>query len=112
MNARGLTLLETMVALVILGLVVVGYLELFGGALRGADNSRVWSQAVAYAEDGMERAKLEPARFRATGPEALGGGFARRVETTPWDDGLVRITVVVTLPGGGSYELDRLARAP
>jgi prepilin-type N-terminal cleavage/methylation domain-containing protein len=36
---RGVTLLEVMVALVILGLVVLGYLELFGSTLRLASDA-------------------------------------------------------------------------
>ncbi len=112
MNPRGLTLLEVMVALVILGLVGVGYLELFGGALHVADNARTWSQAVVYAEDAMEELKLEPGRIVSLIPEPLEGGFTRHVEARPWGDGLWRVTVVVTLPGGGHYDLDRLVRSP
>ncbi len=114
MSARGVTLLEVMVALVILGLVVVGYLEVFGGALRAADTARTWSLAVAYATDAMERAKLEGGALRpsSTLPESLPGGFARHVETAPWDLDLRRVSVVVVLPGGGRYALERLVRAP
>jgi len=84
----------------------------FGGALHVADNARTWSQAVAYAEDAMEELKIDPRRVLASAPEPLPGGFERRVETRPWRDGLMRVTVVVTLPGGGSYDLDRLVRSP
>ncbi len=113
MNRRGMTLLEVMVALVILGLVVAAYLELFSGALRGAADARIWSQAVAYASDGVERAKLEPSAL-GTGAEQLPGGFARRLETRPWPGGpgLTELRVVVTLPGGGQYALERLVRTP
>ena len=114
MSARGLTLLEVMVALVILGLVVVGYLEVFGGALRSAATARAWSTAVAYATDGMERAKLElgESPIGSTAPERLPGGFERHVETAPWEWGLTRVSVVVVLPGGGRYALERLVQAP
>ena len=109
MNARGMTLLEVMVALVILGLVVVGYLEVFGGALHAADQARTWSRAVAYAADGMERVKLDAATADPT-PERLPGGFERHIEFAPWrgDPGYTRVSVVVALPGGGRYALERL----
>jgi prepilin-type N-terminal cleavage/methylation domain-containing protein len=114
MSARGVTLLETMVALVILGAVVVGYLDLLAGALRLGADARVWSQAVAYAEDGMEQVKLASTRSRGltVGPERLAGGYERRTEIQPWGDGLERITVILTLPGGGRYALERLVRSP
>ena len=116
MSARGLTLLETMVALVILGVVVVSYLEVFGVALRVADDARTWSRAVAYAEDGMEHVKLAPAGAPAavSAPERLAGGFERWVETRHWGegDGLVHVTIRVTLPGGGRYALEQLVRSP
>jgi prepilin-type N-terminal cleavage/methylation domain-containing protein len=106
-----MTLLEVMVALVILGLVVAAYLELFSGALRGAADTRLWSQAVAYASDGVERAKLEPG---APATERLPGGFERRLEKRPWPGGpgLIELQVVVTLPGGGEYALERLVPTP
>ena len=109
MKARqGLTLLETMVALVILGLVVLGYLELFGTTVRAAGGAETWSQAVAYAEDGMERVKLVPEEAVGRGADALPGGFERRVSAQPWQNGLQHVTVVVTLPGGGEFALSRL----
>lgn len=114
MSNRGLTLLEVMVALVILGLVVVGYLEVFGGALRSAATARTWSDAVTYATDEMERVKLErgASPIGAAAPERLPGGFERYVETAPWESGLTRVTVVVVLPGGGRYALERLVPGP
>lgn len=117
MNARGLTLLEVMVALVILGLVVGAYLELFSGSLRGAGATQTWSQAVAYATDGMERAKLDPAACRLAAAEQLPQGFGRRCELRAWersdgDRGFAALRVVVTLPGGGQYALERLVATP
>ena len=112
MKARpGLTLLETMVALVILGLVVLGYLELLGTSVRAAGSTETWSQAIAFAEDGMERLKLDPGDPQTRGGEALPGGFERRVQAEPWRNGLQHVTVVVTLPGGGEFALSRLVEA-
>ena len=119
MNRRGMTLLEVMVAMVILALVVGTYLELFSGALRGAGTAHTWSQAVAYATDGMERSKLEPNLNALTAVlEPLPGGFERRFELRPWTSGgsatsgFTELKVVVTLPGGGQYALARLVRTP
>jgi len=107
----GLTLLETMVALVILGLVVVGFLAVFQGSMRLARDSERWAEAVAYAEDAMEAVKLDPAELLAPAPVELRGGFERSVETRAWggDDSVRVVTVVVTLPdGGGHMTLTRL----
>jgi prepilin-type N-terminal cleavage/methylation domain-containing protein len=115
---RGFTLLEAMVALVILGLVSLAYLELFGGTVRATESAAHWSQAVAYAEDGMESLKLTSETAWERSPEQLDGGFTRRVETRPWRDdfgrddfgrgGLLVVSVVVTLPGGGEFAVSRL----
>ena len=117
MNRRGMTLLEVMVAMAILGLVVAAYLELLSGAVRGTGAAQTWSQAVAYATDGMERAKLEPATCRSATAEPLPGGFERRCETRVWEasgvaTGFAVLRVVVMLPRGGQYALERLVAAP
>ena len=111
MTRDGLTLLETMVALVILGLVVLGFLEVFQGSARLAADSETWSQAVAYATDEMEAVKLDPESAVAGSREALAGGFARQTETRPWGRGVRLVTVVVFLPRGGRLTLNRLVEA-
>ncbi len=112
LGRAGLTLLETMVALVILGLVVVGYLEVFAATARSTRNAEVWSQAIAYAEEGMELAKLNPDAMQGRGVESLPGGFERRVEVRPYSRGLEQLTVVVALPDGGQFALERLIEPP
>ena len=101
----GLTLLETMVALVILGLVVIGFLEVFQGSTRLAQNSETWATAVGYAEDGMEIAKMN---LVGSSHDVLPGGFERSVETHLWRDGIQLVTVRVSMPGGGRVSFDRL----
>jgi len=109
-HERGLTLLEVMVALVVLSLVGLGYLELFQGSHRLVAAAREWSQAVAYAEDAIERAQLgEPSLLR-TSAESLPGGFRREITRRPWQPGLTLVTVTVFLPGSGRFDLDWLAR--
>ena len=100
---RGLSLLEVLVALLILSVVVAGYLELFHGSHLLLARSRLWSQAVAYAADGMEQAKLGETRG-----VALPGGFRRQVTRAAWMSGLDVVTVTVTLPDGARFDLRRL----
>ena len=109
-GASGLTLLETMVALVILGLVMLGYLEVFAASVRGTRQAEVWSRAVAYAEDAMEAVKIEPEAM-PVGRKPLGDGFERAVEVRSWDSRLRLITVVVYLPEGGRFAISRLFEA-
>lgn len=104
---RGLTLLEVLVALVILGLVGLSYLELFHQSHRVVADSRDWLAAVVYAEDAMENVKVQGIT-NLPGPEDLSGGFRRQVTATRSSPGLAAVTVTVSLPGGGSYDLRRL----
>ncbi|MEO6055410.1 MAG: prepilin-type N-terminal cleavage/methylation domain-containing protein [Gemmatimonadales bacterium] len=108
MRRAGLTLLEVMVALVILSLVATGFLETFARALRATADARVWAQAVVYAEEGVELVKIDGAGPVAARPPELGGGFSRRVALRPWREGLDRATITITMPGGGQLALDRL----
>lgn len=105
---RGLSLLEVLVALVVLSLVGLSYLQLVHGSHQLVASAREWSEAVAYAEDGMERVKLGTLDPRAPA-ESLPGGFRRQITTHPWRPGFVVLTVTVFLPGGGRFALDRLA---
>jgi prepilin-type N-terminal cleavage/methylation domain-containing protein len=111
-SRAGLTLLEVMVALVILGVVATGFLEAFAGALRGTADARIWAQALVYGEQGQELIKIEGVDRAMRTDAALGGGFSRRIDVQPWREGLVRATVKVTLPNGARFELDRLVAAP
>ena len=111
MRRDGLTLLETMVALVILGLVVVGYLEVFGASVRAAQNATEWSRAVTYAEAGMEMAKLNLPAALGRGTESFEDSFGRRIEARSSGPGLQLVTVTVTFPDGGRFTLDRLLEA-
>lgn len=111
-SRAGLTLLEVMVALVILGLVATGFLETFAGALRATTQSRIWAQALVYGEQGQELIKVEGVDRAPRAEAALGDGFTRRIAVQPWREGVVRATVRVTLPNGARFDLDRLVPAP
>jgi len=108
---RGLTLLEVMVALVILGLAVGGLLETVARAVRAATDAPAWAQALIYAEDGQETLAIGDAAATSADTASLGAGFTRRVVVRPWRDGVVRATVIVALPNGARLELDRLLPA-
>jgi type II secretory pathway pseudopilin PulG len=112
MTRTGLVLLEVMVALVILGLVGLGALELVHQSHEIVGNARQWSDAVAYAEDGMELAKLGSSALHGPPGDALPGGFRRQITRAPSVSGreFEQVTVTVFLPGGGRFDLDRLAR--
>ena len=109
-----MTLLESLVALVIMGLTAVGFLDVFGTASRSTRDAEVWVQAVGYAEATMEETKLGTFARDPTALDADPGGYARDVVVEPWpgQDGVARVTVTVALPGGGTFVLHRLVRAP
>lgn len=94
-------------ALVILGLVGLSYLELFHQSHRVVADSREWLAAVVYAEDAMENVKLQGIS-NLPGEEDLPGGFRRRISAASSRPGLAAVTVTVTLPAGGSFDLRRL----
>ncbi len=104
-----MTLLESIVALVILGLAAVGFLELFQRATVATRDTAAWSRAVAVAELSMERAVL-----RAESSRDTVSGLARRIEVRPWANGLREIVVTVDVPppAGASVVLHRLVTAP
>lgn len=109
--SSGLALLEVLVALVVLSLVAVAYLQLFQGAHLLVAGSREWSEALAYATDGMERAKLSPTTVELAPTESLPGGFRRETTVRPWQPGLELVTVTILLPDGARFELPSLERS-
>jgi prepilin-type N-terminal cleavage/methylation domain-containing protein len=112
MKEKGFTLLEAMVALVILALVVVGYLEVFGAGARNTRNVETWTQAVTYAEEGMELAKLNLESALLRGRESLPAGFQRQITSRPTDGTILMVTVTITFPESGRFVLNRLVESP
>ena len=107
-----MTLLEALVALVILGLASLGFLGAFQSASRATQDAALWVQAVGYAETAIEQTKLG-AGAQAVPPEALPQGFAQAIDVQPWDGArdIDLVSVTVRLPDGGAFVLHRLARA-
>jgi type II secretory pathway pseudopilin PulG len=100
-----------MVALVILSLVATGFLETFAGSVRGNAEARSWAQALVYAEEGQALMQVAGTRGGIREPP-LGGGFTRSLAVGPWQPGVDRATVTVTLPDGARFSLDWLVPAP
>lgn len=103
-----MTLLESLVALVIVGLFAVGTLEGLQTSSRSTRSAADWVTAVALADEAMEEARILPG---ATGNDAarLPKGFAAVTERRPRENGMQEIVVTVTMPGGSRFSLRRLA---
>ena len=110
-----MTLLEALLALVILGLSAVGYLDVYQASARSVRDAGEWTQVVALAESAMEGATLGDA---LQAQEAQGGtrrstqssGFGQDVTMRPWRPGVNEIVVTITSPRGLTFTLRRLAR--
>ena len=124
-----MTLLETLVALVILGLAGVAFLGLFSQSARLSQETSSWSRAVTRGRNAMAALQAEPSLLRspperrpaAAGPARAADGSARgdaeagpvTWTVRPWrTPGVVLVTVRVPLPREGSYRLSRLFPAP
>lgn len=113
MKRPGFTLLEAMVAMVILALTVTTALALLADTARFTARTEEWGRAVTLAEDGMDMALADAVPRLGARTDSAGQGFVRRIERTAADrPGLVRVDVTVTWPGDGRFVLSRLVRAP
>jgi general secretion pathway protein I len=112
----GFSLLEVLVAFVILALVAGALFELFGGALRNAGAAGDWSRAVLVAQSRLEEAAstqpLKPGTASGTDDD---GRFAWQVSIDPYtppdadpdlerasetmSTRLYRVSIAVTFPG-------------
>ena len=103
-----MTLLESIIALVILSLSAVGALGIFQGASRAAIDAQAWTVAASYAEQGIEAAKIGDRDVAAE--TQLPNGFRRRIESKPAQQGLVDVAVTVEMPGGAQLVVHRLVQ--
>lgn len=78
----GFTLLEVLVAVVLLGAGVAVLAELFSGALRLAEGARDVSAASIYASQRLEEALLEPVPREGTESGAFGEKYVWERSTT------------------------------
>jgi Tfp pilus assembly protein PilV len=106
-----MTLLEALLAVVILGLSAVGYLQVFQGSAQSIRAAEQWNRAAAVAESYMER-ELVSRREGAAPPPSTTDGISARVQVTPWSGRLRDVTVMVALPDGRTLTVHRLVRSP
>lgn len=110
-----MTLLEALLALVILGLSAVGYLDTYQSSARAVRDAGEWTRVVALAESAMEGATLGDAWQAQEGAGATReasrvAGFGEVVTVRPWTPGVNEIVVTITSPRGVTFTLRRLAR--
>lgn len=107
-----MTLLEALVALVILGTSVAGVLGVFQNGARSVQSADAWNRASVAAESALEeavRARLEGTI--TTAPVAdVEPGLETRLEVQPWRGNVDDIVVRVTLPDGRAMTVHRLVR--
>ena len=112
----GFSVLEVLVAFMIVALVVTALFELFGGALRNASGAGDWTRALLVAQSRLElAASAQPLRESNDAGTESDGGIAWRTAVTSYvapdpnpdleqasasmPTKLYRITVDVTFPG-------------
>lgn len=105
-----MSLLEALVALVILGLTAAGYLDVFASGARSAGQAAEWDTLTSVAESTMEGAALGDALQAQQAWAALPDGYARQVTVTPWRPGVSDVAVTVTSPRGTTFTVHRLMR--
>ena len=107
-----MTLLEALVALVILGTSVAGVLGVFQNGARSVQSADAWNRASVAAESALEeavRARLEGTTLTAPATDGE-PGLETRVEVQPWRGTVEDIVVRVTLPDGRAMTVHRLVR--
>ena len=113
-----MTLLESIVAFIVLALVGLACLDLSRGALALERSSAEWTVSVARAESAVAEAQvgaaLPPDMMRsstASGDATRGDGtLPIRVSRSNARDNLDIIEVVVPMPNGNQFSLHRLVR--
>ena len=102
-----MTLLEALVALVILGASAAGFLGVFQNSARSVQSAEAWNRASTIAaaalEDATRAAKEGTIRDGSVSGEA-------RVDVQPWSATVDDIVVQVTIPDGRSLTVHRLVR--
>ena len=106
-----MTLLESIVAFIVLALVGIACLDLSRGAVELQRSSEEWTRAVSIGESSLAAATASANVDDAFGP-ASGRNSANtmtpRILRRVWRDGVDVIEVAVPLPSGGEYKVSRL----
>jgi len=106
----GFSLVETMVATLLLSAIALAVTQTLVGALRARARSERWMQATQLATEGMEQLRAG----HALGAVAFSTGFERSGSVTPWTGhpGLQHVEVTVSWNDGEphSFQLTTLVR--
>ena len=94
-----MTLLESVVAFVILALVGIACLDLSRGAAQLERSSVEWSRAVARGEAALAAASIDA-------PIDVPAGVS--IQRAPWRAGVDRVEVVVDVSAGRVFRVSRL----
>lgn len=105
-----MTLLEALLALVILGVSATGFLDAFQAGARSVSAADDWTRTVEVAESAMEAAALGDALQAQEALRTSQARFAHTVQVRPFSGELSEIVVTVTSPRGVSFVLRRLVR--
>lgn len=107
-----MTLLEALVALVILGTSAVGFLGVFQSSAQSAQRAREWHRAAAVAEAALEEAVRARLEGTMAEPVRLAGSDDPqvRVSEEAWSPSVTGLVVEVRLPDGRTLTVHRLVR--
>ena len=103
-----MTLLEALVALVILGASAAGFLGVFQNSARSVQSAAAWNEATARAAATLEDA-VRAAKEGTTAAASIGNAQTR-VDIQPWSATVDDIVVQATLPDGRTLTVHRLVR--
>lgn len=105
-----MTLLEALVALVILGASAAGFLGVFQNGARSMQSAAEWNRATEAAEAALE----ESVRARLAGTneplQVDGAGLPTSVTVQQWSATVDDLVVRVSLPDGRTMTVHRLVR--
>jgi len=110
------TLLESVIACVLLALVGVVCLEQVSEAARLQQRTAAWSEAIPAADQALAAALLNAPAPEVASPDgtprAAGARVAASSERRPWRAGVDLIEVTVPVASGGHLTVSHLVAAP
>ena len=85
-NSRGMTLIEVLVAFIVLSVTMAVIMQIFSGGMRNARLAESYSRAVFLAESKMAAVGLERPLIPGEDSGQVGGEMHWRVSVTPAED--------------------------